>query len=557
VTSAGVPSGSSDPLAVAPTAGEAVAATLVAHGVTDLFGIPGIHTLGLYDGIAQRPELHHITTRHEQGAGFAADGYARVSGRPGVACVTTGPGAFNALSAVAEAWADSSRVLLLAGQIATHELGRRAGVLHETPDQAAGYRPVTAYAGEPRTAAAIPDAVSEAFRAMASGRRRPAYVELPNDLLRAPVAGFAPVVHAEPARPAPAEEDIRRASAALREARRPLILLGAGVTVSRAGEELRRLAERLGAPVLPTGPAMGTLADDHPLCGDFVSGTNPAHAALFAEADLVLAAGCHLGFNATAYWTVPLPRLIHLDIDPAAIGVRYAPEVALVGDAAAGLAALLDELGPVSRAAAADPDWGAARAVRARRELRASFHPGVQRIDRAMLAARRELPRESVVTHDAAGFNFWSAYAWPAYRPAGSLWPWGSATLGFGLPTAIGAAVALGGEVPVVAACGDGGFLFTAMELATAVAQGLPVITLVHNDGGFRSIGYHQQRHFGGREIGVELVNPDLVAFARSFGAHADRVADIADLPAAVARAVATRGPAVIEITDPLGRPWG
>lgn len=538
-----------------PTAGEAAAATLVAHGVTDLFGIPGIHTLGLYDGIARRPELRHITTRHEQGAGFAADGYARVSGRPGVACVTTGPGAFNALAAVAEAWADSSRVLVLAGQIATHELGRRSGVLHETPDQAAGYRPVTAFAGEPRTAAAIPAAVSEAFRAMASGRHRPAYVELPNDLLRAPVFGFAPVVHPGPMRVVPAEEDIRRAAAILRQARRPLVLLGAGVTVSRAGDELRRLAERLGAPVLPTGPAMGTLPDDHPLCGDFVSGANPAHRALFDEADAVLAAGVHLGFNSTAYWTVPLPRLIHLDLDPAAIGVRYPPEVALVGDAAAGLAALLDELGTV--APAADPDWGAARTARARRELRASFHPGVERIDRAMLAARRELPRGSVVTHDAAGFNFWSAYAWPAYRPAGSLWPWGSATLGFGLPAAIGAAVAVGGQTPVVAACGDGGFLFTAMELSTAVARSLPVIALVHNDGGFRSIGYHQQRHFEGREIGVELVNPDLVAFARSFGAHAERIADIAGLPAAVARAVATHGPAVIEITDPLGRPWG
>jgi acetolactate synthase-1/2/3 large subunit len=542
-------------VAAAPTAGEAVAATLVAHGVTDLFGIPGIHTLGLYDGIVKRPELRHITTRHEQGAGFAADGYARVSGRPGVACVTTGPGAFNALSAIAEAWADSSRVLLLAGQVATHELGRRSGVLHETPDQAAGYRPVTAFAGEPRTAEAIPTAVSEAFRAMASGRWRPAYVELPNDVLRAPVPGFMPVVHPETPHPVPAAEDVRRAAAVLRGARRPLILLGAGVTVARAGDELRRLAERLGAPVLPTGPAMGTLPDDHPLCGDFVSGANPAHRSLFADADVVLAAGAHLGFNSTAYWTVPLPRLIHLDIDPAAIGVRYAPEVALVGDARATLAALLDELGEGSPGAEAG--WGAERAARARRELRASFHPGVERIDRAMLAARRELPRESVVTHDAAGFNFWSAYAWPAYRPAGSLWPWGSATLGFGLPTAIGAAVALGGEVPVVAACGDGGFLFTAMELATAVAHGLPVITLVHNDGGFRSIGYHQQRYFGGREIGVELVNPDLVAFSRSFGAQAERVADIADLPAAVARAVASRGPAVIEITDPLGRPWG
>ncbi|MFO1540226.1 MAG: thiamine pyrophosphate-binding protein [Chloroflexota bacterium] len=538
----------------APTAGEAVAATLVAHGVTDVFGIPGVHTLGLYDGIAQRPELRHIVTRHEQGAAFAADGYARVSGRPGVACVTTGPGAFNALTAIAEAWADSSRVLLLAGQVATGELGRRTGVLHETPDQAAGFRAVTAFTGEPRTAPALPAAVSDGFRAMSAARHRPAYVELPNDLLRSPLPDFVPAVRQLPPPPTPDVGAVRRAAAALRTARRPLILLGAGVTVARAGDALRRLAERLGAPVLPTGPAMGTLPDDHPLCGDFVSGANPAHAALFAEADVVLAAGAHLGFNSTAYWTVPLPRLIHLNIEPEVIGRSYPAEVALAGDALAGLRALLDEIGPGTPVA--DPGWGAERAARARRELRATFRPEVARIDRAMLAARRELPRDSVVCHDAAAFNFWSAYAWPAYRPAGSLWPWGSATLGFALPAAIGAAVAMGGTTPVVAACGDGGFLFTAAELATAVMQSLPVIVLVHNDAGFRSIGHHQERHYGGRLIGTELRNPDLVAFARSFGAAAERVADIADLPGAVGRAVAWGGPAVIEIADPLGRPW-
>jgi acetolactate synthase-1/2/3 large subunit len=389
---------------------------------------------------------------------------------------------------------------------------------------------------------------------MSAGRHQPAYVEFPNDLLKVALPGFAPAVAPAASRPAPAAEDVRRAAAVLRSARRPLILLGAGVTVARAGDELRRLAERLGAPVLPTGPAMGTLPDDHPLCGDFVSGANPAHASLFAEADVVLAAGAHLGFNSTSYWRVPLPRLLHLNIDPGVIGRSYPAEVGLVGDAKAGLAGLLDELGP--GAPAADPDWGAARAARARRELRATFRPEVGRIDRAMLEARKRLPRESVVAHDAAGFNFWSAYAWPAYREAGSLWPWGSATLGFALPAAIGAAVALGGRTPVMAACGDGGFLFTAAELATAVMQSLPVIVLVHNDHGFRSIGYHQERDFGGRIIGTELVNPDLLAFARSFGLHAERIEDIGDLPAAVGRAVATEGPAVIEITDPLGRPW-
>jgi len=536
------------------TVGEAVAATLAAHGVTDLFGIPGVHTLALYDGLVRQPELRHIVTRHEQGAAFAADGYARVSGRPGVASVTTGPGAFNALTAVAEAWADSSRVLLLAGQVATHEMGRRTGVLHETPDQPAAFRAVTAYTGCPRSDAEVPAAVSEAFRAMSAARPRPAYVELPNDLLRAELPGFAPAVHAPTPPVIPAAEDIRRAAAMLGSARRPLILLGAGVTVSRGEDELRRLAERLGAPVLPTGPAMGTLPDDHPLCGDFISSANPAHASLFAEADVVLAAGAHLGFNSTASWTVPLTRLIHLNIEADVIGRSYPAEVGLVGDAKAGLGALLDELG--AGAPASDAAWGAPRAARARRELRATFRPEVGRIDRAMLEARTALPRESVVSHDAAGFNFWSAYAWPAYCPAGSLWPWGSATLGFALPTAIGAAVALGGTTPVMAACGDGGFLFTAMELATAVMQSLPVIVLVHNDQGFRSIGHHQIKDYGGRLIGTELVNPDLVAFAGSFGVHTDRVEDIGGLPAAVRRAVATQGPAVIEITDPLGRPW-
>jgi acetolactate synthase-1/2/3 large subunit len=544
-----------------PSAAEAIVRVLVAHGVTTVFGIPGLHTIDLYDALAGCREIRHVVTRHEQGAGFAADGYARVGDRPGVCIGTTGPGAFNALAALAEGWADSSPVLLLAGQIDADLIGHGRGVLHETGDQAAVFEQVTKFVARPRSPEALVAAVHEALAAMKSGRPRPAYVEMPTDLLGRRVAvAERPWLEAFPTT-APALPDpqaVERAARVLRAARRPLILAGGGVVRARATAELTRVAESLAAPVLVTVPGNGAVPADHPLFAGTIVPSQVAARRLLEEADAVLVAGSRLDAQSTGRWQIPLRSLVHLDIDAEVIGRSYPVAVALIGHARVGLAALADGLGtdqsaePGRRGSGAD--WGAAAAGQARLALIASVPGDRVAMVGVMDELRAALPRETIITHDAATLNAWTAFFWPTYEPGAFLFPWGSATLGFALPAAIGAALAAP-DRPVLATCGDGGFLFTATELATAATYGLDVTVLVHNNSGFESIANAQRARFG-RSAATELRNPDLVAFARSFGVSAWRVDRIEALPAAVARAVASPGPAVVELNAPLRPPW-
>jgi thiamine pyrophosphate-dependent acetolactate synthase large subunit-like protein len=530
---------------------EAIVDVLESAGVRDIFGIPGIHTLAFYDALAGRPGIRHILTRHEQGAAFAADGYARVSGRHGVCTTTTGPGTFNTLAAMAEAWSDSSPVVLLGGQIDASLMGEGKGVLHETPDQGRSFEALTAFVGRPRTADAVPVAVAEALRCAMTGRWRPAYVELPTDLIGEAHPGPAPAaVMPEPVVPDPAS--VIAAARRLRVARRPLLIPGAGVVRAGASRELQALARRLDAPVLTPITGAGTIPADDPLWAGFlVPGRRPT-AALLAEADCVVVVGCRLDDVETGRWTMPLNGLVQIDVDPAAIGRSYAVTAGIAGDAGLALEGLLAELG--TRRQPAD-GWGAERAGSSRAALEAEV-PATNRATRdAFLAARDALPRDAIVTHDAARLNSWTGYIWPVYEPDGSFFPWGSATLGFALGSANGAAVAAPGR-RVIAACGDGGFLFTATELATSVAHGLDVTVLVHDDGAFGSIGDYQEARYG-RRFATDLVNPDLVAFGRSFGIPVERVADVTELPAAMARATSDAGPSMIVLAAPLGQPFG
>ena len=537
--------------------GDAIVAVLRAGGVRTVFGIPGLHTLALYDALADAPDIRHVLTRHEQGAAFAADGYARVTGSPGVVSTTTGPGTFNTLAAVAEAWSDSSPLVVLGGQIDAALDGQGRGILHETPDQGRSFEAVTAFVGRPREAAAVPAAVAEALVAAMTGRPRPAYVELPTDLLGAAFRGAIPsVAYPDPVVPDP--DAIVAAARVLAAARRIVLVPGAGVQRAGAAAALRRLAVRLGAPVLtPLTGAGAVAADDEWWAGPLVPG-RPEVRALLEAADAVLVVGCRLDDVETGRWTVPLPNLVQIDVDPAAVGRTYPVSVGVAGDARLALEALLDELGTPG-STAGEPsrdsgDWGAGRALAARRAHRDGLSPSDPSVAAAFLAARAALPRDAILTHDAARLNSWTGYAWPVYEPDGSIFPWGSATLGFALGTANGAAVAAPGR-RVVAACGDGGFLFTATELATAVAHELDVTVLVHDDGAFGSIADYQVRRHG-RSYATDLCNPDLVAFARSFGLPAERVEAVGDLPAAMARATAAPGPSVVILAAPLSQPW-
>jgi acetolactate synthase-1/2/3 large subunit len=531
--------------------GDAIVEVLQAASVQTVFGIPGLHTLGLYDALAEVPSIRHILTRHEQGAAFAADGYARVLGVPGVCSTTTGPGTFNTLAAVAEAWSDSSPVVVLAGQIDAALDGSGRGVLHETPDQGRSFEALTSYVGRPRTAEAIPVAVAEALRCAMTGRHRPAYVELPTDLLGAPLEGPLPdIASPGPIRPDPAA--VVGAARVLAGARRVVIVPGSGVHRARAAEGMRRLATRLDAPVLTPITGAGAIPADDPMWAGALNPARDECRSLLESADAVVVVGCRLDDVQTARWTLPIPNLVQVDIDPAAIGRSYPVAAGIVGDARLAIEGLLDELGPAAGSTGSADGAGQARATRM-----ASMN-GVSEAGRAVrqafLAARAALPRDAILTHDAARLNSWTGYIWPVYEPDGSIFPWGSATLGFALGAANGAAVAAPGR-RVVAACGDGGFLFTATELATAVAHQLDVTVLIHDDAAFGSIATYQlQRH--GRAYATDLVNPDLLAFARSFGVPAERVDAVSELPAAMARASAGPGPSVVILAGPLGQPW-
>ncbi|TMG25229.1 MAG: thiamine pyrophosphate-binding protein [Chloroflexi bacterium] len=542
--------------AVGDTVAHAVVDELLRAGVTTVFGIPGLHTLDLYEALADRPAIRHVLVRHEQSAAFAADGYARVTGHPGVCLATTGPGAFNALTALAEAWGDSSPVVLLAGQIDADLIGAAAGVLHETPDQASSFRHVTKLAACPREAGEIPRAVREALRVSVAGRPRPAYVELPTDLLGTtlPTGGseIGPASNAS-AEVRPDSAAVADAGRRLASARRPLIVAGGGAIRSRAGTELARLARRLGAPVLTTVPGNGAIPADDPLFAGPIVASRAATLRLVRNSDIVVVVGSRLDAVTTARWTLPLDHIIQIDVDREVIGRTYAVEVGLVTDARTGLAALLAELGERPRSSP-DERWGPAAAKRARAELRSSILPGRRAFLAAIDETRSAVPRDAIVTHDAATLNSWTAYFWPVYEPDASLFPWASASLGFALPSAIGAAVAAPGR-RVIAACGDGGFLFTATELATAVRLSLPMTVMVHDDGAFSSIAAYQRDRFG-RAFEADLTNPDLVAFAGSFGVPAWRVERAAELAPAMRAAVAESGPSLVAISAPVGQPW-
>ena len=533
------------------TAGEGVAQVLVANDLTTGFGIPGIHNLGLYDALAAEPRIKHFVVRHEQGAGFAADGFARVSGKPGLAITTTGPGAFNALTAISEAYLDSSPVLLLSGQIDSDYIGRDWGILHEHIDQAAVFEQVTKFQGRPRTADELPATVSRAIRSMLTGRNRPAYVELPTDLLVKPLSGPPDDETVAPPKPEPDPAEVEAVARLLSQAKRPLIIAGTGVIRAWANEELTLLAERLQAPVIVTMSAGGAIAADHPLYAGYIITRHAAMMDLLARTDLVLVAGSRLDAQTSDRWRMPLPNLVHLDVDPTIINRIYPAKAGLVADAKSGLAALAAAVTPRQTAEAG---WGSVAARAVPEAVVKSLAPDRGPIYGFFRDLRAAMPRETITVHDAATINGWSGWFWPTYVPEGNIWPWGSAALGFALPIGNGAAVAAP-DRRVIAFMGDGGFGFTAMELATAVRYGLNVTVVIHNDDAFSSIANYQ-RVVHGRTYECDLTNPDFVPFAKSFGVRARRVERWEDAARATIELSSEPGPAFVEIAAPIKYPW-
>ena len=536
---------------IGKTGGEWIVDALGAEGVRHVFGIPGVHNLAIYDALLRQSEITHVLARHEAGAAFMADGYARASGEPGVVVVTTGPGATNALTPLVESYASSTPVVVVMSDVASPLVGRDIGALHEVPNQIDCFKPVTRWAEAVTEAASIPSTVHAAFDLLRTGRPGPVAISVPNDFLTARFdAGAHSAGHGR--RPPCHVDAIREAVSLLAAASRPLLIAGGGVVAAEAQAELARLARRLGAPVITTVMGRGALSERDPLWHGVLPNSRATEAVIKA-ADVVLALGCRFAHRSTQGLLLnlsfaPSQTLIHLDLDPTVIGRLFKPQLPIVGDAKDGLTRLVDGLG----AGPARTGWDHGWRERLRSAASARYTPEVARLIEALRAA---LPDDAIVVNDQTGINYWMEWRFPVLMPRTFLYPVGSATLGYGVPAAIGAKIARP-DRPVVAVVGDGGFMYSVNELATAVKYRLPVVFLVMNDDRYGAIKWLQQTLFEGRWGEADLANPDFPALARAFGAGGERVTGVESLRAAIKSALATGGPSVLELPMAIDPPW-
>ena len=523
------------------TLGEALIALLERHGVDTVFGIPGVHTIELYRGLA-RSKIRHVTPRHEQGAAFMADGYARASGKPGVAFVITGPGLTNAMTAMAQARADSIPMLVISGVNAMASLGKGLGFLHELPDQRGMMEKVALSSTRVERATDLQPALAAAFARFATGRPGPVHIEVPLDAMPLPAAPLRSFDGPDRP-PEPDEIAVRAGARLLAESSRPVILVGGGAR--GAERQLKTLAELLDAPVVATANARGLL-HAHPLLVPASPSLKPVRR-LIDGADLAIAVGTEFGptdydMYADGGFTMP-PNLVRIDIDAEQLDRRPAT-VRIEADAAEGVDALLATVSLGARYQAGSP--GSGRAATCRAEARAGLTPEMLGQLHAVEAIRDALPGSLIV-----GDSTQPVYAANLYYDHDRAGGWfnaatGYGALGYGPAAAVGAALARP-DVPVVCLTGDGGFQFTLPEIAVAVDAGAPVIFVVWNNRGYREIEV-SMRDAGVEPVGVSPAPPDFLKIADAYGMPAERLTDAGDLPAALARARSTGKAGLIEI---------
>lgn len=528
------------------TCGEVLVHLLESYGVDHVFGIPGVHTVELYRGLA-RSSIRHVTPRHEQGAGFMADGYARTRGKPGVCFIITGPGMTNITTAMGQAYADSIPMLVISSVQSRSQLGGGRGKLHELPNQSALVAGVAAFSHTLMSAAELPSVLARAFAVFQAGRPRPVHIEIPLDVLVENADALLGSTPVSVARAGAAPAAVQQMSQRLAAAKRPLILAGGGAIDAAA--ELTRLAEALGAPVALTINAKGMLPAAHPL---LIGSTQTllATRALVAEADVVLAIGTELAetdYDVTFAGGFDIPgALLRVDIDPDQTVRNYPPQVALVADARIAAQALLTEVNR-QPLAPRSPDWGTARVARLWSELEPAW-------DAATRAQTRFL---NVVLEELPGVVFVGDSTQPVYSGNLTLnlnhprrWfnaSTGYGTLGYALPAAIGAWLGRGDGQPVVCLIGDGGLQFTLPELASAVEARTPVIVLLWNNQGYEEI----KKYMVNRDIepvGVDIYTPDFIGVAKALGCAAQSVHDIEALRTALRAAADRQGPTLLEI---------
>lgn len=531
------------------TCGEVLVRLLEGYGVEQVFGIPGVHTVELYRGLAGS-SIKHITPRHEQGAGFMADGYARTRGKPGVCFIITGPGMTNIATAMGQAYADSIPMLVISSVQSRSQLGGGRGKLHELPAQGALVAGVAAFSHTLMSATELPSVLARAFALFQAGRPRPVHIEIPLDVL---VENADHLLDSQPVsitRAGPALCAIRQMADLLASAKRPLILAGGGATDAAAA--LTKLAEKLGAPVALTINAKGILPSSHPLLIGSTQSLDPTREIIEA-ADVVLAMGTELAetdYDITFQGLFRIPgTLLRIDIDPDQTVRNFPPKVALVSDARLAAEALVVALSERELDKRSD-DWGYKRAAALKTTL-AAFWDEPTCAQALFLRTVLDVLPEVVIVGDSTQPVYTGNLTLNTDKPR----RWfnsstGYGTLGYALPAAIGAWLGSrdsGEHSPVACLIGDGGLQFTLAELASAVEAHTPIIVLLWNNQGYEEIKkYMVNRAI--EPVGVDIYTPDFVGIARAMGCAAEAVSGVEQLRAALNAAKGRRGPSVIEV---------
>ncbi len=529
------------------TGGHAVVKALRAEGVEVVFGLPGVQIMHVYDAFYDTPGIRVVTPRHEQTTVYMADGYARSTGKIGVALVVPGPGVYNTGAAVATAYASSSQVLLIAGQIESPAIGKDFGALHEIVAQPDILKPVLKWSDQVNQPQRIPEAIHAAIRQLHTGRPRPVELEIPPDVL----AASADIDLVEPEvypRKEAAIAGVRAAADVLASAKRPVIWAGGGVVLSGASPELTALAELLHAPVVMTQEGKGAMSEQHPLAmGGSAYNWGPG-GDVAPQSDVLLVVGSRLGTYRPEAEAQPRPdqKLINLNLDPQETEKRFPAAVALEADAKAGLRQLLAALR--GRAIASQWQEGELAAVKA--GFWARMKAKAPRQVAALQGIRQAIPPDGFVVPDVTFLGMWSALAFEVFLPRTYLTCSYMGTLGYAYPTALGVKVG-NPDKAVVALCGDGGFMYALSEIATAVQEGINAVAVVFNNHRYGASHRDQQTRFGGRIIGTPLVTPDFVKLAESFGAVGIKASRLEDAPDAIRAALKSDRPAVVEVEMP------
>lgn len=524
---------------------EATVETLLAHGLRTVYALPGVHNDHLFDAFARSGDrLKVVHTRHEQGAAYMALGAALATGKPQAYSVVPGPGVLNSGAALLTAYSMNAPVLALIGQIPAEAIGRGQGHLHEIKDQAGILSRLVDHTALLKGPAEAPAKAAKAIRSMAEGRPGPAALECAMNVWgkRGPVAPIpAPV---PPRTPRIDEDAVRRAARMLGKARRVLIVAGGGA--QDASPEVTLLSEMLQAPVMSYRRGGGVLDGRSPFSVNLPLGHE-----LWGEADAVLAVGTRLFYPMTQWGIDRDLKMVRVDATKEGAARLHKPDVALIGDAAPMLRRLIDALGRTNHKRAARDDEMRQRQAKMRARL-AKLAPQIPFLD----AIRAELPEDGIYVDEVTQVGFAARLAFPVYKPRTFLSPGYQDNLGWGYATALGAQHARG-DVPVVSINGDGGFMFTANELATAMRHHIPLTAIVFADGAFGNVKRIQQEHYGNRLIAADLANPDFVKFAESFGARGVRARSPEELRGALRDAFKAGEPSVIEV--PVGAmpsPW-